>query len=394
MAFSGMVLTTKGVTLLAKVQAGATLTFTKMKVGDGNLVAPATLEGLNDLISPKLIVNIGSVTVPSAGLCRVRGNLNNTGVVAGFFVREIGVFATDPDLGEILYSVANAGNECDYLPAEGGAVTIEQVLDVILSVGSAATVTAVIDGSLYATVDDLSGYLPLAGGAVTGVLSGVTAPQFDNTTKFATTAFVQRALGNLAGSVTAPPSPLTAAHCGKIIFPAAGTCTLPLLSSVADGAALYFVNTAGALITLQRQGADIITADGSNLTSIEINAGDDLMLVKKTGGDYWVATLGSARLKYAGAFGASLNANGYQKLPSGLMLQWFSTPTSSTASTYVTLPVAFSSGILASGAVYNDAAAYFITIGTASASQVYVDCWTLGGARIATSGTKCFVLGK
>jgi len=166
MAFNGMTLTVRGRSLQAKVQAGATLTFTKTKVGDGSLPPGGSLEPLNDLIGPKLVVPIQDVSVIGDGTCRVRGVLTNTDLATGFFVREIGVFATDPDLGEILYAIANAGDECDYLPAGGGAVAIEHVLDIVISVGNAANVTAVINESaVLATKADLSAHVGAGGNA-------------------------------------------------------------------------------------------------------------------------------------------------------------------------------------------------------------------------------------
>ncbi len=145
MAFNGMTLTTLGVDLQTKIQAGTTAAFTKIKLGDGTLPVGGTLEALTDLVSPKLIVNIESVTSQGDGTWRVRGTLTNTGLATGFFVREVGLFATDPDEGEILYSVANAGSECDYLPAGGGAVVVEQVIDIVVAISSSATVTATIN---------------------------------------------------------------------------------------------------------------------------------------------------------------------------------------------------------------------------------------------------------
>jgi len=145
LAFDGMTMTTKGINLQTKVQAGATLNFTKIKVGDGVLSSGTTLASLTDLVESKLTVEIESVTSLGDGTYRVRGTLTNASVTTGFFLREVGVFATDPDDGEILYSVANAGDECDYLPAGGGSVVVEQVVDIITAVGSASSVTATID---------------------------------------------------------------------------------------------------------------------------------------------------------------------------------------------------------------------------------------------------------
>jgi len=145
LAFDGMTMTTQGINLQTKVQAGTTLNFTKIKVGDGALSSDTTLASLTDLIESKLEVEIESIASLGDGTYRVRGTLTNANVTTGFFLREVGVFATDPDDGEILYSVANAGDECDYLPAGGGSVVVEQVVDIITAVGSASSVTATIN---------------------------------------------------------------------------------------------------------------------------------------------------------------------------------------------------------------------------------------------------------
>lgn len=273
MAFSGMVLTTKGVGLLAKVQAGATLTFTKLKVGDGTLASPATLEALNDLISPKLVVGIGSVDVPSAGLCRIRGTLNNSELESGFFVREIGAFANDPDLGEILYAVANAGAECDYLPAGGGAVAIEQVMDVILSIGSAANVTAVIDGSLYATKGELDShntdpsahalpdlYLPLAGGTMTGAINEAKGADIAS----ADTCDIGAATGNYV-QIT-------------------GTATINSFGTAPAGTVrrLRFL----AALTLTHNATSLILPEGANITTVP----GDIYEFTSEGGGNWRMT--------------------------------------------------------------------------------------------------------
>jgi hypothetical protein len=156
LAFTGTVLTTKGLLLQNKVQAGAQLSFTKVKIGDGQLGSGQSLEALTDLIAPKKTLDISAVAVIGDGTSRVRAVVTNTGLAAGFFVREIGVFATDPDDGEILYCVANAGNECDYLPTPT-SVAVEQTLDIIMAIGNATNVTAVINETIVlATVADIT----------------------------------------------------------------------------------------------------------------------------------------------------------------------------------------------------------------------------------------------
>jgi|GEM_PF-2053221 len=154
--FSGTVLTKQGLQLQSKAQIGTKLEFTNVKLGDGKLAEGQSLEDLTGLIKPMLTLGIQFMDVIGDGTSRVRVVLTNQGLEQGFFVREIGVYAKDPQLGEILYSVAYADEMADFLPAGGGVSVVEQVLDLITVVGNAQNVTAVIDKhTMIATLEDL-----------------------------------------------------------------------------------------------------------------------------------------------------------------------------------------------------------------------------------------------
>lgn len=154
--YNGMVLTAAGLQLETKAQAGTAIKFTRVVLGDGQLPQGQILSALTNLVSPKLELPIISIDVTGTGTARMQTALQNKDLTAGFFSREIGVFADDPDSGEILYSVANAGDMADYIPAGGGADVVELILEVITVIGQAATVTANINTSLlFATQTDL-----------------------------------------------------------------------------------------------------------------------------------------------------------------------------------------------------------------------------------------------
>lgn len=174
--------------------------------------------------------------------------------------------------------------------------------------------------------------------------TSTTAPQFDNDTSPATTAFVQRALGNLrsvAGISTT--ATLTAAHVGQLVQCSSSgpySVTLPLVASIPDGAVITIASSASGTVTIARQGSDVIYPNfGSSVTSIALGNGDTASFVRISGG--WALFGGSASLKYTADFGGSLGANGWQKLPSGLIMQWGGVTTNTSADTLVTFPVAF-----------------------------------------------------
>jgi len=149
-------LTNKGRQLQAKAQAGAQLVYTRMAVGSGTL-SGQSLESMTALIAPVKDLNITRLKRP-AGATRalIGATLTNQDVTTGFYLREIGIFATDPDDGEILYMYANSGATADYITPQGDGV-IEKALNMNVFVGSAANITANIDESLvYATQQDLA----------------------------------------------------------------------------------------------------------------------------------------------------------------------------------------------------------------------------------------------
>lgn len=155
--WSGGILTTRGQALQAKVDAGqTTLTFTKMKIGSGVLGSGQSLEDLTDLITPKQNIGISGISA-SGNVTTLTGVITNAGVTTGYQVRELGVFATDPTLGEILYSVT-IDSAPDYLPPEGGAVVVSSEFNYNIAVSNAANVSATISTSGLVTVGMLQSH--------------------------------------------------------------------------------------------------------------------------------------------------------------------------------------------------------------------------------------------
>lgn len=172
--------------------------------------------------------------------------------------------------------------------------------------------------------------------------AGVTTPpQFDNDTSLATTGFVQRALGNsqkLIG-INAPAN-LTAADVGSAIgIDSAGNVNLPIAGTVPLGGVFQFIANTGGVVILPSGGNNLFTGSGTT-ASITLNSGDSLLVI--CNGLDWYAFGGSGQLKFSGAFSANLGGNGYQKLTSGLIIQWASGSNQATAGNQtITLPIAF-----------------------------------------------------
>lgn len=180
----------------------------------------------------------------------------------------------------------------------------------------------------------------LAGGSY-----GVTPAQFDNGANLATTAFAKSAGFRHAASVQLSASTtLSVAHAGKVVVLAGTggyTITLPNRANYPDGESITLVCTASSPITVQRQGTDSIYPNNAPITSFTMANGDTAVIESSAAVTGWNVLGGSVQLGYAGAFGSSLAGSGYQKLPSGLILQWGT----GTGGTALSFPLAFPNGL-------------------------------------------------
>ena len=125
--WSNATMTDVGADLQAKVNAGRTkLTFTKIKVGSGvNATNPLTL---TDVLSSKWETT-NFVVKQEGKIVSVDTFITNNGITEAFRMSEIGLFAQDPDKGEVLYAYLT-DPEPDRMPAESGSVVVSQELNI------------------------------------------------------------------------------------------------------------------------------------------------------------------------------------------------------------------------------------------------------------------------
>ena len=85
----------------------------------------------------------------------------------GFYYRELGLYAEDPDpeVGEVLYCYGNCGDLAEWIPPSGGATIVEKTIDIVTAIGTATNVTAYIPADAYATKEDYETYKAIALGA-------------------------------------------------------------------------------------------------------------------------------------------------------------------------------------------------------------------------------------
>lgn len=190
-----------------------------------------------------------------------------------------------------------------------------------------------------------------------------TPPQFDNDTSIATTAFVQRALGNFQSSASITVNTvLTIDALGKVIY-VGGTATqitIPDGTSAPAGGTLTIHNVkgAGGDVTVVPSAGDVFSADGGSISSLVIKPGDSATFYR-VHSDIWYV-LGTATLQHSYSFAKSLGVSGYQKFPGGLIAQWGIYTFSASNSVAVTFPISFPNVIFI-GAPFNPNTSNLVT---------------------------------
>ena len=150
--WSNATMTDVGADLQAKVNAGKTkLTFTKIKVGSGvNATNPLVL---TDVISSKWETT-NFVVKQEGKIVSVDTFITNTGIHEAFRMSEIGLFAQDPDKGEILYAYLT-DPEPDRMPAEGGSVVVSQELTIGMVFSNTGNVSLTVNMGALVTHEQL-----------------------------------------------------------------------------------------------------------------------------------------------------------------------------------------------------------------------------------------------
>ncbi len=137
--FNSMCLTKKGLRLQAKAQTGEKLAFSRAAAGCGYLPDNTDVLELTSLIEPiDTPVDITGNQVIGDGTTQLSVRVQNGSTA--FYFREIGIFATDPDEGEILYAYSNAGDYADFMPKLRGTDRVITDVTIITQIGNAENI--------------------------------------------------------------------------------------------------------------------------------------------------------------------------------------------------------------------------------------------------------------
>lgn len=171
--FYKAVITSKGLALDAKIKAGqTTAAFTRVKLGDGTYDGQEELKGATDLKNTRNEFGISSIKVIDENTVRIRIVTNNSNLNSGYYISELALFATDPDEGEILYSISlGVPEKMDYQPSEAEMFNATATIDILTSISDAETANIQTGTGAAASAEDLA--------ELETRMEGIETPEFD-----------------------------------------------------------------------------------------------------------------------------------------------------------------------------------------------------------------------
>ena len=154
--FSKLVITKKGQALIAKVLAGTAkdVDFTKVATSKATYQV-GELEGLTALPDIMQEAGISRKTRTNAVAVKLETAFSNTSLTVGYSMNTLGLYAADPEEGEILYAAAVETSGNCYMPAYNGITVSGAYITLITTVGNAENVNLEVNPGAVATIGDI-----------------------------------------------------------------------------------------------------------------------------------------------------------------------------------------------------------------------------------------------
>ena len=154
-SYSKLVITGKGQALIAKMIAGTgNIEFTKVSVSnteyeESQLTELETLSGVQQTSLVSKVTRTNNVAI------KIEAAFSNTSLITGYYMRALGLYAKDPDEGEILYAVCVETTGNCYMPPYNGVTVSAAYIQMYTTVGNADSVSLDVDSGAYATIGDI-----------------------------------------------------------------------------------------------------------------------------------------------------------------------------------------------------------------------------------------------
>lgn len=153
--YSKLVITNDGQALMAKMIAGSgNIDFTKI-CSSSTQYQENQLQSLTTLSNIKQTTLVSKVSRTNNIAIKVEAAFSNVDITTGYYMRTLGLYAVDPDKGEILYAACiETSNNC-YMPPYNGVTVSAAYIQLYTTVGNADSVSLEVNPGAYATIGDI-----------------------------------------------------------------------------------------------------------------------------------------------------------------------------------------------------------------------------------------------
>lgn len=135
------------------MSGAGTVEFTKIAVSS-TTYSDSQLEGLTALSGIKQETAVSKIVINNKASVQVEGAVSNLDLTTGYHMQTIGLYARDPQKGEILYAVTNA-SVAGYMPPFNGRTPSGAFFKLVTTIGNADNVTLQVDPAAVATIGDI-----------------------------------------------------------------------------------------------------------------------------------------------------------------------------------------------------------------------------------------------
>lgn len=153
-------ITEAGKSLQIRALGGETITFTRFKIGNGEISSDTDISKLTNLVNELIEFPIAEIDKSMEGYIKLTGTFDNAAIDTDFRWRELGIFCKGEDDNEVLYAYSNDGENAGLLKANTSDVVVEQTVSLIIAIGEAENVTAILSHSLlYASKEEFDKHI-------------------------------------------------------------------------------------------------------------------------------------------------------------------------------------------------------------------------------------------
>ncbi|MCD7819930.1 MAG: hypothetical protein LUH07_12920 [Lachnospiraceae bacterium] len=154
--FSKAITTVKGQELMTKLLAGevSQIEFTNVSLSstvydENDLEDLEALDGIEQTSAVSMVTREDDTTV------QVEASFSNTELETGYYIRSLGVYASDPDDGEILFAAAVETSGTSQMTAYSGISISGAYVKIALTVSNSDNVSITVSSAASASVGDM-----------------------------------------------------------------------------------------------------------------------------------------------------------------------------------------------------------------------------------------------